>query len=630
MADVRTSRSTLAAVLLVLGALATAEAWFAGLGREPAWTRAAVTLDQEYARALSEGYPYLLVPADPSTPPALRAEQNPDLLFDASQYRGHYYMYFGMPPYLAVLVPWRLLTGTLLTPAAAVALFSVLGQAAYAALALLIGRRLGAGPVAVGLAFAALVACGGTWPLLGRPAVYEIENAAAYACLGWCLFLVARVELLGAGRPALAGAAGLAGLALGCRPNYFPAVAVVAAYVALRAGARPGIPRRGARVLAALAPLALVGAGLAWWNAVRFGSPWDFGLKQFSGTNHQSGFLVTSLGNAPYYAHRYLLGGARLGRYFPFIEGESPGPFARAAGQQASNQVYGLLLFSPLAWWALRLSPARKAGLGPLARVLLLCGLGNLLYLLVIKFSCYRYPADFAGPLSLLGGLGALGAAAAGRRPRAATAALVLTAAWSGGWAVLEACSVRAEAGGGADPEMRRLGEAFNTGVFLQEKLTGGGPRAIALELSFPTDKNSRVEPLLVTGVPGAENFLYAYYAGPGKLQFGLEVMGRGGPLGAPVSVDYRARHRLDIFLGSFLPPDGHPLYDGMGPDAVERAREAVRVRLDGGVVLERSLPLHPDRARVFLGESPDDPAFGRVFTGRIYAVNRPPIRSLR
>lgn len=636
-------RKNVVTLLLILGATAVFQAWFLGLGWRTLWASGSDhSLVVDYTRALASGHAYLLTPPDPRVLSAPDPYRSPYLLLDASLYKGRYYLYFGAVPFLILLVPWHLATGTHLPATTAILLYSLLGYAAYGGTLLLVARGLvrRVRAALAGVVFVGLVTCSGTWPLMGRPDIYELENAAAFGLFACAVFAAALATVSKGSRRWFMAATALAGLALGCRPNIFPAVGVLTLYtLCLSFTASGATGGRAARLAWPLVPVALIGLGLAGWNYHRFDSPLDFGVKQFSQTSKASGLLVTSVRNVPYNAERYIAGAARLGGYSPFIEGQREGLWQPAPGQEPSNQVYGFLILSPFLMWALLLPFAPRSPEGPRlglpAAALALAALGNLLYLSLIGFSCYRYPADFLGPLGLLACIGVLqcGALWAGWGRWLFLAMLSVTVAWSACWALFETASiarVHAMFDVNRPEDFQRLARPFNAASYRLEGLVGGGPRYLRLNLRFPRDKFGGVEPLVVTGAPSAQDFLYLYYTGPGAIQFGFESMGHGGRVSGPIPMDYGTPHMVDVFFGNFLPPDDHPLLAGLSKADLAMDRRFVRISLDGKIVMDGAEELHPLKSRVFVGASPDDAAFGRAFTGVIVSTQRPLIeRSL-
>ncbi len=170
------------------------------------------------------------------------------------------------------------------------------------------------------------------------------------------------------------------------------------------------------------------------------------------------------------------------------------------------------------------------------------------------------------------------------------------------------------------------LSRRCNGPVFQVQALLRRQPEVPVVTLRLPMDQFGKVEPLLVTGEYTLQDFLYAYYAGPGLLQVGFESMGHGGPVSAPIALDYSQPHQLEIFYGSMVPPAGHPLLENLAASEVAELRRTVVVKVDGRSVLDGWAEFHDTKGLFNWGESPDDPAFGRRFTGRILARGAAPL----
>jgi hypothetical protein len=615
----------LSALLAVFFAVAAGEAWFMGVHPSNLWHRQPEGgLVDAYAQALASGHAALLVaPAPASADAASR-------ILDASYFHGRYYIYYGIGPFAWAIVPWLKLTGTFLSPAAYILAALLAGHAAYGTALWLRFRddRRSAVDALLPAAFLAVIVGGSSWALMDLPAIHQVESSSGYATMG-----VAIACLVAAGgrrrRPALVGAALFAGLTMACRPDCLPAATLVAAAAAWGLWREEGTRReRIGRVLGGLAPLGLVALALAGWNYARFGQADEFGMHYGTGAQANPGIVAFSPDNIGYNLHRYLLGGIRWGRYFPFIDGVREGPIPRPlAIHESVDQVYGsLLLFPVLAYAALALG--RRKGIGAL---LLAAAAGNLLVLAGLGFGTYRYAVDYLGPLSLAAGFGIAGLAELpGRGGRwLAALALVPLLAWSTAAGVCQAVSIARVHRLFDEQRPRdfaRLAYPFNQLAYRIEAAMGNGPGAIRLTLSLPTDRYGQLEPLVVDGEAGLEDFIYFYYTKPGSIQVGFEAMGRGGPVSAACPIDYRRPHVVDIWLGSLLPPDDHPLLRSIAPADLAAARNRIRIAIDGRVILEGSARLHPVRSRIFWGQSPDDSAFGRSFTGTLSRVERPPL----
>jgi hypothetical protein len=121
----------------------------------------------------------------------------------------------------------------------------------------------------------------------------------------------------------------------------------------------------------------------------------------------------------------------------------------------------------------------------------------------------------------------------------------------------------------------------------------GNGSRAgygyIELQLRFPSGKWKVAEPIVSTGVQGAGDILYVIYSDPGHVRIGFDHWSGGGPLTAPISIDYAREHRLDVSMGSLLPAADAGTYAGKAPETVQALKQQLRVRLDGKIVMEAS-----------------------------------------
>ncbi len=606
------------------------QAWFLGLGpRSLASRQPNHSLTDLYVEGLAKGQSFLPVGPDP----------NPDWesqkfrILDASYYRTRVYLYFGIVPFVLLLLPWHVLTGTFLSQGACIFIFLQLGYLSYGwALCLIFkGDRRLRMDLLVAAGLIAAIAGSGTLSLIARPAIYEIEGACGFACLaGAVAFLVAARAPTGRTGLFLGLASLLSGMTLGCRPNYLPAAGVLALSIGIAAWmSGPEPAGRARRVALCWIPFAAAGAAIALWNYFRFSSVAEFGYSFTAFAENKAALVHWTPGNLPYNLHRYLVGGVRLGGYFPFIEGVREGPVPRpVAIHEPFDQVYGCLILFPVLLFSLLALLARNATAG----LLVAAGAGNLLLLSGLGFGTYRYPSDFLGAVSFSAAIGiCLIPRIQGRVWRFAAVGLLVPFL---GWSVVSCvCSAAAVARTTAlfedlrPDDFSMLAKPFNAAAFRLEDFRKSGPDEIRLRLMLPPDRFGGVDPILVVGETGLQDFIYAYYNRHGEIEIGFESTGYGGPLSAPTKIDYGRPHVVDIALGSFLPPDTHPLLRGMPMGELSLARGFVRVAIDGIPVLEAQAHLHRVRARILVGESPDNAAFGKRFTGKILGVDRPLLR---
>lgn len=139
---------------------------------------------------------------------------------------------------------------------------------------------------------------------------------------------------------------------------------------------------------------------------------------------------------------------------------------------------------------------------------------------------------------------------------------------------------------------------------------------AVDMTVLFTRAAKGAAEPLVVTGVPGAGNFIYVRYLENDNLLFGFDHWGVGGLVGKPVVIDLWKPHRLRITMGALYPPT----------EDVGEWRTRVEVRLDETVVLEGTYTCHPStRTQIRIGEnSIGGSTCGPRFSGQIQKIERP------
>ncbi len=273
---------------LGVGVILLAQAWYFSAGTLTRWFAYPHAYFDRQAEAFLHGQLNLL--EQPS--PALLALADPypyenrtglEYLWDVSFYQGKFYLYWGPTPAL-VLAAFKAALGAHIEDQALAAGFLGGLICLMAGLACAIRRQFFPETGAGGL-FLLLLAGGLNlymlWPS-GRPGVYESAILAGQFFLAAglaALFTVLRPPRARPGWMLLAGAS--LALAVGARVTLAaPAgwLALAAAWRAWRL-AKSGAGRPGAALAALLLPLLLGAAGLMWFNAARFGSPFETGIR---------------------------------------------------------------------------------------------------------------------------------------------------------------------------------------------------------------------------------------------------------------------------------------------------------------------------------------------------------------
>jgi len=341
-------------------------------------------------------------------------------VIDLSYYHGHLYAYFGVTPAVILFWPWRVLTGGFMRQSYAVLAFCVVGYAMSVGLAVALWRRYFPQLAPwVGAAAAVLLGSATTLPVfVVRPGLYEVAIACAYMMTMLCLVALWRCWHRPEHGVAWLAAASLAfGLAVGARPTLlFGAVIlltpVAGSFVLNRYWLR--------LLLAAVLPLAAVGAGLAAYNDARFGNPLQFGHDyQLSGNDV---FGLPSFGLRFFWdnVRLYFLEPLRWHAGFPWVWKPSNPPLA--PGHLPVEFFFGTLTNLPILLAACLVPLAglgARRGLGGMVLGVGLLFLATTLPICFYAGATSRYLLDFLPALALLALVGFLGLECVAQAPAA-------------------------------------------------------------------------------------------------------------------------------------------------------------------------------------------------------------------
>lgn len=149
----------------------------------------------------------------------------------------------------------------------------------------------------------------------------------------------------------------------------------------------------------------------------------------------------------------------------------------------------------------------------------------------------------------------------------------------------------------------------------------------VRLTFRFPKGINIRSEPLLVTGLPQAGDFIFISYAGTRAFVIGYDHWGTPGRLSKTLFTTPQVEQVLEVTMGSLYPPRGHVFWKDFEAAEIERLKRLVQVRLNGVVVLEHeqeayeSSPYDVRVGRNILGGSTCE----YEFTGELIKAERLP-----
>ena len=410
------------------------------------------------ARALAEGRVNIDTEADREALALLEGLENPYDLgarsaafeaaeetapWDIAYYNDRLYVYFGVVPVLLTYLPWYLLTGNDLPNVWAVVFsFGLTVLGAFALVRALIRRHFPETPFSVWVLLSLLLGnCTCLFSFVLAPSFYvlPITFSLAFVSFGLALWISAAerwsLALDGPGKPGdpalrcfapVRGSAGvglrialgslLAALTAGCRPQFL-LFSLLALPIFLPFCRRE--PRRSrtlSRAACLAIPYVLTAAGVMYYNAIRFGSPLDFGANYNLTTNSMI-HRGWRWGRLPDGLLEYLFRLPSLDLRFPYLHVTATEPLYLGLTIR-ENTFGGVLLLCPFLWILLRWKRARS-----LLRRERLWGLALLplpLSLVVVAADTemagivWRYVGDFLPLLCL-------------------SAALVFLARWRGG-----------------------------------------------------------------------------------------------------------------------------------------------------------------------------------------------------
>jgi hypothetical protein len=608
--------------------------WTPGSSRQQFLDRMPHGLYNELSDALISGQlslkrlpdPRLVELANPYDP----AENFRYRVNNLSYYGGHYFVYMGAVPALAIFIPVRLLTGEYLRQDVAISIFNTIGVAAGVGLLLRIWKRcMRVAPcIVVVIAALALALANGYYVTIRGDIAQEVAISGAYA-FGMVALWAAGGAVTSEQYPGrwlvLAGIS--VGCAIGSRPNYLFASAFLLLPI-LYCCRRDGIfaTKLVFRYLVATTtPLAIILGLIIEYNRVRFGHPFEFGQRYILGAWNQSGMPNFTLANVSENVWRYLVAPAFYSQYFPFVK-------ARSWIAVSVIPHVPWLWLMPIAAWSL----ARRSTPGPVRAIgfsALLFAALNFLTLIflpsgdpgaVSTSANARYLLDFQPGFALFVAIGVLTL-----RPASVTGDRVWSLCFVPFVMILTLISILIALSldiGRFDPSTYRpFAFVLNFPAYVGEVIRGESYGPLDVDLYFPNGKSGGYEPIVSTGGSSASDLLYVNYSSPTAIRFGFVSGDFRGPLSAPVSIDYQKQHHLVVNMGSLLPKDGHPSWIAFEGGAIAFLERDLRVELDGNEILDCPVYFHPSSPNeVRIAQNPFLFQYAaRHFSGRIIASTR-------
>lgn len=142
----------------------------------------------------------------------------------------------------------------------------------------------------------------------------------------------------------------------------------------------------------------------------------------------------------------------------------------------------------------------------------------------------------------------------------------------------------------------------------------------VRLKVRFPRNRWPQSEPLVTTGGNEAGDVLYVIYHDADHVRIGLDHWFYGGPLTAPLRIDFDREYELEISLGSLYPPADDVVFTGRSDAQVTQLKRRVVVRLDGVTLIDAASDFYEsDPAQLRIGRNEiRATSCGPLFTGEI------------
>jgi hypothetical protein len=516
-------------------------------------------------------------------------------LLDAALFKGRYYLYYGVTPAATLLYPYALLTGRHLSLQWACLLYVVAGLG----VGVLWLARLRGRPGAdwrPGFAFCAvtlLAMAPGTMFLVRRSSFYDLPVAAGYMWMSlvWFALWQALAGKSAMGWILLAGAS--FGLAVGCRADLLllgPAIAACPWVVGRRTG------RRLATWVGFLVPVAVIGAGLAWYNYARFGNPVDFGFSHGLNSFFSTGNPLLSLRFLLSNARAYLFAPPSFGSWFPFVFPLDSGPIP--GGYSNAESMVGFLPLTLLAAWIAAACgvAGRKRSVGEgdsrlWVKLLMAAAAIEALFAFLLGIRAYRYAVDFLTPVSLLLVTGfAVSWEAAGWSGRIARTGAVVLGLLASLHVAFGSVQLFYQFKYSRPAEFAALSSLLNPQQATLERMGAPRPGGVALKIRFLQPKSADTASILATGLPDAFDSLRATVFPNGYVQFSIFHGGFGGPRTGLIPIVWGRAYTLEASMGSLYPRADDRFFQGRANDALRGLKTLGWLRFDGKTLIDRRM----------------------------------------
>jgi hypothetical protein len=375
----------------------------------------------DYYNLLVEGYerghtwmnvtphPEMLRLADPYDP----AQNNAYRVPDGSYFKGKYYLYFGPTPAVALLLPYRLLTGAHLPTGAGVFVFVTVGF--LAASAVWLGTRHRWFPASHGLTAPCGVLviglCSHLLALARRPMFWEISIAAGFAFAMLAVWFATRACTSKWPRLAMLSAGLCLGFAFASRPPYLFATILVVPAALWAWFNRRGWAEAARWIVIPAMAFTICLVGVLVYNYARFEDALEFGQNYQLTSVYERKMKHFGLGYIPHNLFIYYVCPVNWTWEFPWVSLRPAvqGPPGYYGGEEVGGALFTFPILVLASGAFLSLSKAARTSRAGAAVAVgsVACLFVPLAVFLLAFFSATeRYMADFCPALAMLAAFG--------------------------------------------------------------------------------------------------------------------------------------------------------------------------------------------------------------------------------
>lgn len=283
--------------------------------------------------------------------------------WDAAYFEGKYFVYFGVLPVLMLYLPYRAITGLALPNVCAIQFFlCFFAIGSFLMIGELIKKYFANRKIPY-LAYLILsvifVNCSGAVFIAKRPDFYSVPIISGLTFTVFGLYFWMRAERNGRVSPTFAALGSLCmALVAGCRPQLLLVSAMIfVIYWKAVFKDRSLFSKKGwGATVSLILPYILVAVAIMWYNAARFGSPFDFGANYNLTTNDMTGrgYRVERVGLSLF---TYFFQFPNITAVFPFLQSSTIS--TEYLGTTITEPMFGgIFVVIPLLW-ILVLLPSR-------------------------------------------------------------------------------------------------------------------------------------------------------------------------------------------------------------------------------------------------------------------------------